>query len=233
MKVKAYKTVNKSKWSRGPWDNEPDKVQYTDPDTGLPCLIVRHPTCGQLCGYVGITEGHPDFEKDYDSVAAEVHGGLTFSSFCQEETSEVFLKWNASMKARTEEALRYPQGDAAHDWEQMGHLVDDYEAWREYHEASAICHTVEPGDNKRVWWLGFDCAHCYDLSPGLRRMLDEHGVGSRLRDETYRDIEFVKAEIASLAKQLKSRDVGPLKKFWMNFKWQARKAMEVFRRAKA
>lgn len=225
MKLQAYKTINKSTWPRGPWDEEPDKVQYTDPDTGLPCLIVRHPTSGQLCGYVGVTDGHPDFQKDYDSVAASVHGGLTYSSFCQEARSEDFLKWNQRMKDRTEEALQYPDGDAASDWRRMGHLVDDYEAWQEYNEASAICHKTEGND--RVWWFGFDCAHFRDYTPGIAATFAAIGYdayGERHKDDIYRDINYVKAEIASLAKQLKERDVSWPMKLWLNLKWRAAKA---------
>lgn len=74
--------VDKSAWGEGPWQSEPDKVQWTDPTTGLPCLIVRSPS-GALCGYVGIAEGHPAFEQDYSNVDVEVHGGLTYADHCQ------------------------------------------------------------------------------------------------------------------------------------------------------
>lgn len=67
----------------GPWNDEPDKKQWLDKETGLPCLIVRNPM-GALCGYVGVSKEHPLFNKDYDEVGVEVHGGLTFSDFCQE-----------------------------------------------------------------------------------------------------------------------------------------------------
>ena len=39
---------------------------------------------GAWCGYVAVTEGHPYFEADYDFCDVEVHGGLTFASFCRE-----------------------------------------------------------------------------------------------------------------------------------------------------
>lgn len=68
----------------GPWDEEPDKAQWIDEDTDLDCLMVRN-GLGALCGYVGVQPGHPWYGKDYDEVpAVEVHGGLTFSDFCQE-----------------------------------------------------------------------------------------------------------------------------------------------------
>ena len=28
-----------------------------------------------------------------------------------------------------------------------------------------ICHVTEPGDEENIWWFGFDCGHCDDLSP--------------------------------------------------------------------
>jgi hypothetical protein len=82
-----YRTLDKRDWQRGPWDDEPDKVQFRDEATGLPCLIVRGP-CGALCGYVGVAPGHPWHGKDYDSCMVgeeypDVHWGLTFSGACQ------------------------------------------------------------------------------------------------------------------------------------------------------
>jgi len=82
MKNREWTYTDKSTWPRGEWDSEPDKAQWTDEATGLPCLVVRGPS-GALCGYVGVAEGHPWFGKDYDDVDAECHGGLTFSNFCQ------------------------------------------------------------------------------------------------------------------------------------------------------
>lgn len=87
MKTIEYKTRDKTGWGDGPWMNEPDKVQYTDEETGMPCLIVRGPG-GALCGYVGVGKTHPYFKKDYDSIDVEVHGGLTFASLCAEHGEE-------------------------------------------------------------------------------------------------------------------------------------------------
>lgn len=88
MKTMQWTTVDKSNWPRGEWDGEPDKMQWQDEATGLPCLIVRGPS-GSLCGYVGVAEGHRCFGIGYDEVTVpgseygpEVHGGLTFADFC-------------------------------------------------------------------------------------------------------------------------------------------------------
>lgn len=89
MQTLEYRTVDKTKWPRGEWDEEPDKRQWTDEATGLPCLIVRGPG-GALCGYVGLAEGHPYHSKDYLQIEAdiEVHGGLTFADFCADTKDE-------------------------------------------------------------------------------------------------------------------------------------------------
>lgn len=74
-------------WGKGEWENEPDKKQWGDESTGLPCLIVRNYS-GALCGYVGLPPSHPLYGKEYDDVAVDCHGGLTFAGQCQEPVNE-------------------------------------------------------------------------------------------------------------------------------------------------
>lgn len=81
-KVWHYMDEKKAKWGAGEWQQEPDKMQWADEATKLPCLIVRN-QLGALCGYVGVFKGHPYFEKEYRDINCEVHGGLTFSDFCE------------------------------------------------------------------------------------------------------------------------------------------------------
>ena len=60
-----------------------------------------------------------------------------------------------------------------------------------------ICHVPEPGRPHDVWWLGFDCAHLLrDVVPGFMQYSEMGGRG------TYKDIEYVRAEVTSLAAQL-------------------------------
>ena len=160
MKTAEYRTVDKSEWARGPWDDEPDKMQFPDEATGLPCLIVRGPM-GALCGYVGVAEGHPAFGVDYSDVRiagedgereyVDVHGGLTFADHCQ--------------------------------LHQAG-------------EARGIRHVPSEGEPDHVWWLGFDCAHAWDVMPAHSMHLDF------FRDAVYRDVAFVRRECQRLAQQL-------------------------------
>lgn len=90
MQQREYRTHDKSDWGPGPWQDEPDKIQFTDRATGLPCLIVRNHG-GALCGYVGVPEGHKAYRKRYNDKllrALHVHGGLTFSDHCRENAIE-------------------------------------------------------------------------------------------------------------------------------------------------
>jgi hypothetical protein len=81
-RIEYLGVIDKSGWKRGPWSNEPDKIQWQDEETGLPCLIVRGPS-GSLCGYVGVPPGHLWHGKDYDNCDVDVHGGLTYADACQ------------------------------------------------------------------------------------------------------------------------------------------------------
>ena len=75
-----------------------------------------------------------------------------------------------------------------------------------------ICHPNQPGKPVDIWWLGFDCAHTTDNWPGLGHnplnfISDLHSVLSGNEQHLhhtygYKNIKYVKNEIASLAKQL-------------------------------
>jgi len=53
--------------------------------------------------------------------------------------------------------------------------------------------------SKRAWWVGFDCAHAGDIIPKMSR-----GIQDIM--DTYKDIEFVKAELKQLVDQLIERE---------------------------
>ena len=68
----------------GPWNNEPDKVQWPDPRTGLACMVRRGPM-GNWCGYVGVPDTHPWHGRHYEDAPVEVHGGLTYAALCDSD----------------------------------------------------------------------------------------------------------------------------------------------------
>lgn len=158
METIEYRTIDKSTWGAGPWQTEPDKVQFPDPETGMPCLI-RRTIHGHLCGYVGVSADHPLFGADPSRSGLNAHGGINFGAPCNDDSRE----------------------------------------------QTGICHIPSDGESPTVWWFGFDCGHSGDRSPGQIATLRACGVDMDLIEsfETYCDIDYVKSEIASLAKQLK------------------------------
>jgi hypothetical protein len=195
-RIEYRDVIDKTDWMRGPWDNEPDKIQWQDGDTGLPCLIVRGPT-GSLCGYVGVAPGHPLHGKEYDSADVDVHGGLTFAHGCAEISREKWEKWRERQYARRDEAKKYPIGDAARDLKEWAKELEDYDAWVVRATSRYICHVAASGEPDPVWWLGFDCAHSGDLSPSYAK---RYSYG----EDIYRPISYVERECTSLARQIAS-----------------------------
>lgn len=134
---------------------------------GFPCLIVRNPM-GALCGYVGVPPGHPLNGVGYNDC---VFGCADFNSddfhYC-EHRPEGFLRVHGGLTF----------ADACRD-------------------DGPICHVTMPGEPESVWWLGFDCSHCDDLTPRLISLMGGKSFG-----EIYRDIPYVQNEVESLADQL-------------------------------
>lgn len=92
-----------------------------------------------------------------------------------------------------------------------GYVDENVEWWRRH-----ITHRVEykimdidvhggltfsgPHTDSDLHWFGFDCSHAFDFTPGL---LDGETLQHiRMKDEIYRDIEYVTTQVESLAKQL-------------------------------
>jgi hypothetical protein len=152
--------IEKSTWGAGPWQTEPDRVEWEH--AGLPCLARRNPHSGNWCGYAAVPPGHPFHGLKYNGDSADdgfsatpagqvdVHGGLTYSGFCD------------------------------------GH----------------ICHVPKPGAPANVFWFGFDCGHSCDFAPGYAARYPDFFTNAQRREEVYRDLAYVTAEINQLAEQL-------------------------------
>lgn len=70
-------------------------------------------------------------------------------------------------------------------------------------EDTGICHVPEPGEPDNVWWLGFDCAHAFDLCPATVGFMRSKGEAWLLiGGEVYRDLAYVRTEVEALAGQL-------------------------------
>lgn len=66
-----------------------------------------------------------------------------------------------------------------------------------------ICHVAKPGEPDDVWWVGFDCAHAYDMTPSMLK------YGTVVPGTTYRDQAYVTGETKRLAEQLAAKGAEP------------------------
>lgn len=78
---------------------------------------------------------------------------------------------------------------------------------QECHEL--ICHQTENKEDN-LWWIGFDCAHAYDLIPYLNHIRKKWGGNWQKIEldcnikymDVYRNIDYVTNETKNLAEQL-------------------------------
>lgn len=105
-----------------------------------------------------------------------------------EETGFECLIWRTPGPGHLCGYINVPTG---HPWH-----GEDYDAIYDMTENGINVHggLTFAGDRKREgeWWVGFDCAHLYDLSP----LSPYQDSGS-----TYRNMAYVTAEVAKLARQ--------------------------------
>lgn len=53
---------DKKNWGPGPWQDEPDHVEFEH--AGLPCILHRNKhVTGAWCGYAVVTPGHPLYKR--------------------------------------------------------------------------------------------------------------------------------------------------------------------------
>lgn len=74
----APEGIDKRAWGPGPWQNEPDRVEWVS--GGLPCVLSRNPMYGTWCGYVGVPPGHPWHGRGWPELEdVQVHGCVTYA----------------------------------------------------------------------------------------------------------------------------------------------------------
>lgn len=143
----------REEWGDGPWQTEPDRIEWRHEPSGYPLLLARGYT-GAWCGYVGLPPGHAFYGKSHTDIEVEAHGGLTYSGPC----------------------------------------------------SGAICHVPEPGEPDDVWWLGFDCSHCYDIAPAQEAFIGrikKGSMGAAFPYAKYRTADEVQAMVEALALELR------------------------------
>lgn len=188
--------IDKSTWGAGPWQHEPDRVEWEH--AGLSCLALRNIHFGNWCGYAAVPPGHPLHGVPYSQASPALAARLE------------------ALKDRTvtESDLTMPRmltmlfGGGA---EPTPEMVLDVHGGITYADKcqGRICHVPKAGEPEDVWWFGFDCGHAGDLSPAHNARMEDtmppHLKPSACeysRDEEYRTLDYVREQTNSLAVQL-------------------------------
>lgn len=158
-----------------PWLDEPNSDKFMH--AGLPCVLIRRPM-GSWCGYVGVPPSHPLFKK-------ECHFKVPLRADLKD----------AKIGKRGFIPLLLGSLDAETPWVSLDVYFD-------VHGSLTYAGKLEDSltANMPMWWLGFDCGHCGDLSPGMEKFYADFAIPGDTR--VYRDIEYVRQECRSLAEQL-------------------------------
>jgi hypothetical protein len=172
----------KSHWPPGPWQDEPDRLEWKDERTGLACKILREMRLGQLNGYVGVPPTHPYSGWQFSDDIKLAPGDLKDSTINDVGIFEAFIY---AMRGADERGT-IPLGMTLKTHRGItfsGQMINDAAA---------------------LWWFGFDCGHCDDLSPGMLSMR------MSLPHQVYRDLDYVKKEVTALAFQLRQLETRVL-----------------------
>jgi hypothetical protein len=212
--VEEIKPEIKAKLPEGIWQKEYDYKHWVDEATGLDCMVIRHPSGGHLCGYVGVPKGHKLFGKKYsdctlpnakakskEEYQKELEEMVTFNMIQLDYTEEKAKESAEWLLKISRDKLYCSEGTwCSHAPESMfsAHGGLTYSAECNDH----VCHKTDDGDH--VWWFGFDCAHSDDMSPAW------NNLGGFARKGMYRTAEYVEQECISLAKQIKQYEVDNL-----------------------
>jgi hypothetical protein len=170
----------------GPWADEADKIAWTDPATGFPCIIRRSQRWGHLCGYVGVELGHPLHGFDVKALAGidlRVHGGIDYAEPCAARDPEPVSVCHVT---RLKEGYFVPASSEI--------LRND------------VAREIAARDD--AWWLGFSCDKESDALPKADRTRTTEFLGTQTR--VYRDEAYVHAECTRLAAQLKAIETGTI-----------------------
>lgn len=124
-KITTDPAIDRSAWGPGPWNGEPDRIEWRTA-AGFVGLLRRSKATGALCGYVGLPPAHPWHGQEYDAIDVDVHGGLTYAAPCAHDVGICHVP------APGEPDDLYWLGfDAGHAWDVMPAFHARNPEWRE------------------------------------------------------------------------------------------------------
>lgn len=204
--VKEFDETIKASLPEGEWQSEPDYQHWVDEETGLDCLIVRHPNSGHLCGYVGVMEGHIFYQVEYSNCSLSTAKPLTEEQV--QENLKSFATIGGSQLREDSWFVQYERKKIRCENEYCDHMPESIltaHGGITYSDKgnNRIGHKID----KKIWWFGFDCAHSGDRSLFTKKYLEiTKEFASNHENDIYRNIDYVMEECKSLAKQLKEYD---------------------------
>lgn len=133
------------KQTPGPWQGEPDKELWKDPESGFTCLTWRNHS-GVWCGYVELPENHPLYGIEYSDPVPPS---------CQHAAEEI-MQGPAGKRGAISIFCMAGRGPMA------GDLFD-------VHGSITFSGAREHGG----FWYGFDCGHSGDYTPALEFTFDD------------------------------------------------------------
>lgn len=183
----------KAQWLDGPWRDEPDKVTWVDPKTGLHCMIIRN-FVGSLCGYVGVSADHPWYKITYNG-CTKGHMAMTPEAVVADAKravtdAEEAYKTDPSgvNKAALAAMVAYHNLIEAHPhpfdrWHCTDYSNDtrcptpegtiNVHGGLTYSEHNSEGTRISLSSDMDLWWFGFDCGHYMDFQPGMQALLDK------------------------------------------------------------
>lgn len=174
VKIKALIKTIKAEDKRKDWD-----WQYLN----FKCRIKRNHSMA-LCGYVGVEKRNILFGRGMND-RLEVGDVKEVLDVPVHDTPDIFGMLHEAFGDHEEGTVPVNMLFSAH---------------------GGINFSQTMRDDEDTWWFGFDCAHAGDLSPMF--VMGEMPVFMKGRfvdfhlKYTYRDFEYVKAEVQNLAEQL-------------------------------
>lgn len=178
----TYKIIDKTTWGPGPWQSEPDRVEFVL--GGLQCLALRMRSSGNWCGYVAVPESHPWHGRGYSEVVPHHPGAMDREDA---DVSPIAILAAAGMGTTDEENGRA----------QIDLLIDVH---------GGLTFSGERDGFPGLHFFGFDCGHAGDLSPAIHGRYPDR---LRVSSDVYRELPYVLRQIERLADQLLSYAGGP------------------------
>jgi len=144
---------------------------------GLYCCILRMGYGGNLNGYIAVPEEHPLYGKSYsDTVTVANIEEVPFNG------NYLGLLVNASDTDRADNEISIDMALNVH-----GGIT--------YSKGSLAC--IDGDLLGKLWWYGFDTAHCDDIRPYQTDIDRQYDTGGE-----YRDYSYVEQQCKQLAEQL-------------------------------